>query len=106
MNIMGKHYFDYAAGTPLDPRVGKVMKPYWSKIYGNPGAIHSFGQEASAAVFKARDTIAKAFGCNYQEIIFTSSATEANNLALRGVVKMVRQFSTGTAVLKIGRAHV
>jgi len=103
MNIMGKHYFDYAAGTPLDPRVGKVMKPYWSKIYGNPGAIHSFGQEASAAVFKARDTIAKAFGCNYQEIIFTSSATEANNLALRGVVKMVRQFSTGTAVLSLRR---
>src|SRR3989338_6611943 len=84
---MKHYYFDYAAGTPVDPRVEKAMKPYWSEIYGNPGALHWFGQEASAAVFRARDTIAKALGCNYREIIFTGSATEANNLALRGVIK-------------------
>src|SRR3989344_4502908 len=84
---MKKYYFDYAAGTPLDPRVEKAMKPYWSEKFGNPGALHWFGQEASAAVFGARDTIAKALGCNYREIIFTSSATESNNLALRGVIK-------------------
>src|SRR3989344_8246105 len=87
---MKKYYFDYAAGTPLDPRVEKAMKPYWSEKFGNPGALHWFGQEASAAVFQARDTIAKALGCNYREIIFTSSATEANNLALRGVLKGYR----------------
>ena len=84
---MKKYYFDYAAGTTLDPRVEKAMKPYWSEKFGNPGALHWFGQEASAAVFRARDTIAKALGCNYREIIFTSSATESNNLALRGVIK-------------------
>ena len=87
---MPRYYFDYAASTPVDPEVEKAMKPYWSGIYGNPGALHWFGQEASAAVFKARDTMAKSLGCNYREIIFTGSATEANNLALRGVVKSVR----------------
>src|SRR3989338_8010484 len=84
---MKHYYFDYAAGTPVDPRVEKAMKPYWSEVYGNPGALHWFGQEASAAVFKSRDTIAKSLGCNYREIIFTGSATEANNLALRGAIK-------------------
>ncbi|MBI4992272.1 MAG: cysteine desulfurase [Candidatus Harrisonbacteria bacterium] len=84
---MPRCYFDYAASTPVDPEVEKAMKPYWSKVFGNPGALHWFGQEASAAVFKARDTIAKSLGCNYREIIFTGSASEANNLALRGVIK-------------------
>ncbi len=82
-------YFDYAASTPVDPAVEKAMKPYWSGVFGNPGALHSFGQEASAAVFKARDLVAKALGCDYKEIVFTGSATEANNLALRGVVKRI-----------------
>lgn len=84
---MKRHYFDYAAATPLDVAVEKAMKPYGSKVFGNPGSLHSFGQEASAAVFEARDAIAKSLGCHYSEIIFTGSATEANNLALRGVVK-------------------
>ncbi|MBI3046115.1 MAG: cysteine desulfurase [Candidatus Harrisonbacteria bacterium] len=98
-----RYYFDYAAGTPLDSRVKKAMEPYWSKKFGNPGALHWFGQEASAAIFQARDIVAKSIGANYREIIFTSSATEANNLALRGAVKMVQQFSTGTAVLSLQR---
>ncbi len=84
---MKRYYFDYAAATPMDPEVEKAMKPYWSAIAGNPGSLHWFGQEASAAVFSARDTIAKSLGCHYSEIIFTGSATEANNLALRGVIK-------------------
>jgi len=84
---MKRYYFDYAAATPLDSSAEKAMRPYGSGIFGNPGSLHSFGQEASAAVFEARDTIAKSLGCHYSEIIFTGSATEANNLALRGVVK-------------------
>src|SRR3989344_5010330 len=87
---MKRYYFDYAAGTPVDLEVGKAMRPYWSKVYGNPGALHWFGQEASAAVFKARDSIAKSLGCNYKEVVFAGSATEANNLALRGIVKSFR----------------
>lgn len=83
---MKRIYLDYAAATPVDPRVVKAMQPYWSKVYGNPGSLHSFGQEASAAVFQARQTIAKILQCHYSEIVFTGSATEANNLALQGAV--------------------
>ncbi|MDO8430293.1 MAG: cysteine desulfurase family protein [bacterium] len=87
---MQRYYFDYAAGTPVDPIVEKAMRPYWAEKSGNPGSLHFFGQEASAGVFNARDTIAKALGCNYKEVIFTGSATEANNLAVRGVVRSFR----------------
>jgi cysteine desulfurase len=82
-----KFYFDYAATTPVDPRVLKAMKPYWSDIYGNPSSLHWLGQKASAAIFEARRKIADLLGCDYKKIIFTGSATEANNLALRGMVK-------------------
>ena len=87
---MKRYYFDHAAATPMDPEVEKAMKPYWSAVAGNPGSLHWFGQEASAAVFAARETIAKSLGCHYSEIIFTGSATEANNLALRGAIKAAR----------------
>lgn len=73
----------------MDLRVERAMRPYFGKIYGNPGALHWFGQEASAAVFNARQKIAEILGCHYKEIIFTSGATEANNLALRGAVKNI-----------------
>lgn len=95
-NNMRRYYFDYAAATPLDPAVEEAMKVYWSEIYGNPGSLHWFGQEASSAVFKARSAIAAALRCSYKEIIFTGSATEANNLAVRGVVK--RAFNVLDAV--------
>ncbi len=80
-------YLDNAASTPVDPKVEAAMKPFWSKTYGNPNALHHFGQKASRAVFESRKVIAGAIGADYEEIIFTGSATEANNLALRGVVK-------------------
>src|SRR3989344_8980568 len=80
-------YLDYAASTPVDPAVKKAMDPYFSETFANAGALHWQGQQASAAVFKSRDTIAKAIGAQYNEVIFTGSATEANNLVLRGVVK-------------------
>ncbi len=86
-------YFDYAATTPVDPRAVKAMIPYYSDVFGNPGSLHRFGQEASAAVFKARNEISKLINCDYREIIFTGSATEANNLALRGVVNALIQNS-------------
>jgi cysteine desulfurase len=80
-------YLDYAATTPLDLAVKRAMEPYFSEKFGNPGSLHWLGQEASAAVFEARRQIASAVGVDYKNIIFTGSATEANNLALRGVVK-------------------
>ncbi|MBU2082103.1 cysteine desulfurase [Patescibacteria group bacterium] len=82
-----KIYLDYAATTPVDKEVLKAMMPYFSEKFGNASSVHSFGQEAIAAVDQAREKIAKYFNCNFAEIIFTGSATESNNLAIRGFVQ-------------------
>lgn len=87
MNKNEKIYLDYAASTPVDSRVVKAMQPYFSEIYGNPHALHSFGQEASRAVFEAKRKIGQAIGADYKELVFTGSATEANNLAIRGAIR-------------------
>lgn len=79
-------FLDYAATTPVDEKVFRAMKPYFSAKFGNPGSLHSFGQEAIGAVDLSREIITKAIGANFREIVFTGSATEANNLALRGVL--------------------
>ncbi len=84
-------YMDYAASTPVDPAVLKEMTPYFTEKFGNPGSLHSFGQEAMGAVDRAREVVAKAMALppagGFRSVIFTGSATEANNLALRGTVK-------------------
>jgi len=79
-------YLDYAASTPVDPRALRAMEPYFAKQFGNPGSLHSFGQEAIAAIDASRETLAKILRVGFREIIFTGSATEANNLALRGAL--------------------
>jgi cysteine desulfurase len=83
MNI----YLDYAATTPVDKKVLKAMLPYFSEKFGNAMSLHSFGQLAGAAVEKARQQVADFLNCRADEIIFTSGATESNNLALKGIVK-------------------
>jgi len=88
---MKKVYLDYASSTPVDPAVMKAMEPYFSEKFGNPGAMHSFGQEAQAAVDESRHKIAGFFKCSFDEIIFTGPATESNNIAIRGVIKHARQ---------------
>ena len=80
-------YLDYAASTPVSREVFKAMEPYFADRFGNPGSVHSFGQESQAAIDKARGVITKSIGAKFNEIIFTGSATEANNLALRGLIK-------------------
>ena len=87
-------YLDYAASTPVDPRVARAMQPYFTKSFGNPSSLHAFGQEASAALDRSRESIAKAIGADFRELIFTGSATEANNCALRGVVSGARRKMT------------
>lgn len=79
-------YLDYAATTPVDPRVLKAMLPYFTEKFGNSVSLHSFGQEAKNALEKSRLIMAETLKANdKEEIIFTSSATESNNLALKGI---------------------
>lgn len=80
-----KIYFDYAATTPVDPRVLKAMGSFFSKKFGNTMSLHSFGQEAKVAIEESREKVAGLMNAKPSEIIFTSSATESNNLALKGV---------------------
>ncbi len=80
-------YLDYAASTPVDPGVLLAMTPYLKQEYGNPSSLHRMGQKAAAALERARMQAASFLHCAADEVIFTSGATEANNLAVRGAVK-------------------
>jgi len=80
-----KIYLDFAATTPVDPRVLEAMLPYFSEKFGNSASLHSFGQEAKKALEESRAKLAQILNVKESEIIFTSSATESNNLALKGV---------------------
>lgn len=85
--IKRKVYMDYAATTPVDPRVIKAMLPYFGQYYGNTMSLHDDGFKVSEAVEKVRGKIANFLGADNDEIVFTGSATESNNLALRGLAE-------------------
>ena len=78
-------YLDYAATTPVDPKVTKTMLPYFSEKFGNTMSLHSFGQEVKQVLEESREVVAGLMKAQATEIIFTSSATESNNLALKGI---------------------
>ena len=83
---MKKIYLDYAATTPVDKAVAKAMAPFLSEKFGNASSLHSFGREAKVAIETSRATLAKFINAKPNEIIFTSSDTESNNFALKGIV--------------------
>jgi cysteine desulfurase len=87
---MKRIYLDYAATTPVDPRVRAAMEPYFSEVFGNPSSIHSFGQQALAAVEDARKSVAALLGADTREIVFTSGGTEADNTAILGACRALR----------------
>jgi len=82
---MKRIYFDYAATTPVDSRVVKVMVPFLSESFGNTMSLHSFGQEAKLVLENSRQVLADLINAKPNEIIFTGSATESNNMALKGI---------------------
>ena len=81
---MNRCYLDHATTTPLDPRVREAMQPFLEGRFGSPSASHRSGRESREAVEAARNAVAALVGCPPEEIVFTASATEANNLALKG----------------------
>jgi len=91
MNLKKTIYFDYAATTYTDRRVVHAMKPYFSHIFGNAGSLHQFGRKAKLALEKARQQVADLIGAATDEIIFTGSGTESDNLAILGAAKAYKQ---------------
>lgn len=83
-------YLDYAAATPTDPRVLRAMVPYFDASYGNPSSLHSSGRRAASAIMQTKERVAKILGAKPQEIIFTGSGTESDNLAVMGAARANR----------------
>lgn len=82
---MRKIYLDHVATTPTRPEVVEAMSPYFRELFGNPQSLHDFGLQTASAVEEAREKVASLIGAKENEIIFTSSGTEADNFALKGI---------------------
>jgi cysteine desulfurase len=99
-------YLDYHATTPVDPRVMEAMTPYFTKVFGNPASRgHVFGWEAEAAVDAAREQVARAMNATPREIVFTSGATESDNLAILGVARLFGQKEKGRQIVTAPTEH-
>ncbi|MBB3065020.1 aminotransferase class V-fold PLP-dependent enzyme [Limibacillus halophilus] len=99
-------YLDYQATTPLDPRVFKAMEPYFTEFFANPHSVeHSPGRAVAAAVEEAREQVAALIGADPREVIFTSGATEANNLAIKGAARFLRRHKGLDHIVTLATEH-
>jgi cysteine desulfurase len=104
MNVARPVYLDFHATTPVDPRVLQAMLPYFNHVFGNASSRqHRFGWQAGEAVERARQQVAALIGAKAKEVVFTSGATEANNLAIRGAVAARRE--RGGHVVTVATEH-
>lgn len=105
MSTLKRVYMDHAAGKPVDSRVAEAMLPYMKTFYGNPSSLHQFGQEARKALEDARTKIAELINAERKEsIIFTSGATESNNMAIKGIAN--RNKDHGTRIITSSIEHM
>jgi cysteine desulfurase len=101
---MGRIYLDHHSTTPCDPRVVDAMMPYFTTTFGNAASrTHAFGKAAADAVQRAREQIASLIHADPSEIVFTSGATESNNLAIKGVVDFYK--TKGTHIITVATEH-
>src|SRR5690554_2180842 len=99
-------YLDHHATTPCDPAVVEAMQPYWSELYANPASrSHGPGAEARAATERARAEVAAWIGASPKEIVFTSGATEADNLAVLGAARARRAEEGRDHVVTVATEH-
>ena len=87
---MQQIYFDHSATTPLDPRIVEAMLPFYGDVFGNPSSLHWAGQQAKQAIDEGRRQVAELFHASPEEIVFTASGTEADNMALFGVASQFK----------------
>lgn len=98
-------YMDHGATTPVDPRVVEAMQPYWTEQYGNPSSVHRLGRRAQEALSDARRRIATLLEAEPEEIVFTGAGSEADNLALRGVMGAARAAGRGNHLITTAIEH-
>lgn len=99
-------YMDHGAARPVDPRVLKAMTPYFSESFGNPSSFHALGFDAQRAVGRAREQVATLVGAQASEIVFTSCATESNNLGIIGAALRYRKKGSRVVVSEIEHISV
>ncbi len=100
-------YLDHSATTPVDKRVLKKMMPYFSEDFGNPASVHFAGEKALLAVEEAREQVASFLNCSRSEVVFTSGATESDNLAIFGTVNALRKYlKENSEGSKNGKLHI
>jgi cysteine desulfurase len=94
-------YFDYASTTPIDPAILRAMQPYFTKDFGNPSNLYELGRRAREAIEEARRKISRVLNCRPDELIFTGSATEADNLAIAGTARANRELGNKIIISNI-----